>query len=391
MAVSSLIGRLLAAGLFGTVALGLLPACTNPQPNQPASSETLVITGTSAEPRPALSDSLRAELEQRAHHAQKPGDATVRIISSATGPIIEKDLVPVRSNGEVEHASAAADRKITTGIDDLAELVADAKADTPGLSTLPLLDRAGQIPNSDIHVLSSLVTTENPTDLRVLGWDFQADNVSDGIERQGELPDLAGHTVTFEGIGIVAGSQPRLAPFARTAIANLWVSLCQRMGASSCTAAQGAVSVQPPISTLPVPVVPVPTSRTDGGCPVWATLSDSELRFAPNSAVLGPEADVVLLPIIQAAQRCNLSVDIAGHIADIGTAAGDSSNLSGRRAQAVADRLIVLGLPSQALGTVIGRGATEPVIPNFTGGQFDESKAQQNRRTELSFHRLGTR
>jgi flagellar motor protein MotB len=32
---------------------------------------------------------------------------------------------------------------------------------------------------------------------------------------------------------------------------------------------------------------------------------------------------------------------------------------------------------------VIGRGDTDPVVPNWTHGKFDETKAARNRRTEL--------
>lgn len=385
----SLFRRTAVALSLSSFALGVVPACTPPVVESP--SITIVVTGTSAEPKPALPDALRVVLVQRAHDAQKPHDAIVRIISSVDGPIIEKDLTPTRSNGQVEHAAAAADHKINTALDELSRDVADAEADTPGLSVLPLLDRAGQIANSAIHVMSSGVTTENPTDVRVLGWEFRADSVLNAIERQGELPNLAGHRVTFHGIGIVAGTQPRLSPDARTAIETLWLSLCRRAHADSCTAAPGSPTKEPPTATLSVPVVPTPASYTEGGCLVWAKLSDNALQFAPDSAVLGPDADAVLRPIVEAMQRCNLSVDIAGHIADIGTGAGDSSNLSGRRAQAVADRLLALGLPPQALGTVVGRGTAEPVVSNFTAGQFDPELAQLNRRTELSFHRRSTR
>ncbi|WP_157227309.1 OmpA family protein [Nocardia asiatica] len=364
--------------------LSMIGCTASPADAQP-STITIAATATSAEPRAALPDSLGTELTDMAKRSKRTGDATVHIMSSATGDITMKDLTPLRPNGQVQHATADADRQITASLRKLDDSVANAQADQPGLNLLALLDRASQLPG-DLHIVSSGISTVAPIDLRVTGWNAKPDSVIDSIAQQGRLPTLKGRHVTFHGLGIAGGSQPGLPPFARTLVEQLWTGICQRAGAATCIVAHDTPSAAAPVATMPVPVVPVPDAITEGGCPVWASLNDQTLHFVPDSPVLPANADDQLRPIVDAVSRCNFrSIDVTGHIADTGT--GDTrNNLSERRAHAMADRLVALGLPSALLGTVSGHDAREPVIPNFTDGRFDEAKAQQNRRVELTFH-----
>ncbi|MBF6276392.1 MULTISPECIES: OmpA family protein [Nocardia] len=389
------IGRRVRAGLAAGVAILLslatllgMTGCTSHPTDKAPAAITIVVTTTSAEPRTALPDSLISKLTTMAKQSKRPGDAAVHVLTSATGTVTTKDLTPLRPNGQVQHATADADRQITASLHELANTLANNRADQPGLDLLDLLDRASQLPG-DIAVISSGITTAAPVDLRVIGWNIKPDSIIDSIGRQGRIPNLQGRHVTFHGLGIAAGSQPGLPPFARTVVEQLWAGICQRAGAASCVVAHGAPSALAPVATMPVPVVPVPDAITEGGCPVWANLNDSMLHFAPESAVLPANADDALRPIVASAASCDVqSIDITGFIADTGSGR-DDSDLSGQRARAVADRLVALGLPTRQLGTVTGKGASEPVVPDIVGGVFDELRAQQNRRVELTFHRGG--
>ncbi|PSR58692.1 MULTISPECIES: OmpA family protein [Nocardia] len=389
------IGRPFRAGLAAGAAISLslatligIAGCTTLHVAKAPTAITIVATATSAEPGAVLPDSLTAELANMAKQSKRVGDATVRIVSSATGDITTKDLTPVRPNGQVQHATAEAERQIAASVQGLADQLAEARAGQPGLDLLGLLDRASQMPG-DIEVISSGITTAAPVDLRVVGWNTRPDSVIDSIARQGRIPNLQGRHVTFHGLGIAAGSQPGLPPFARSVVGQLWTGICQRAEAASCVVAPDAPSGLAPVATMPVPLVPVPDAITEGGCPVWASLSDHTLHFSPESSVLPANADDVLRPLVQSAARCNVrSIEIAGFIADTG-GGRDDSDLSGQRARAVADRLLVLGLPAQQLGTVTGKGASEPVVPDIVGGVFDEAKAEENRRVELTFRRGG--
>ncbi|MGW6423022.1 hypothetical protein ACWF82_10135 [Nocardia sp. NPDC055053] len=85
----------------------------------------------------------------------------------------------------MQHATADADRQINAAIDKLGVTLSEATSTTPGLNVLPLLDRAAQIPNADIHVLSSGISTEAPMDYRVVGWNTNPASVIDS------MPDLS--------------------------------------------------------------------------------------------------------------------------------------------------------------------------------------------------------
>ncbi|RBO88486.1 OmpA family protein [Nocardia puris] len=373
--------------LVAILVLALAALCITscaPSESPSTTAVTIVATATAAEPRPSLPDSLASGLVAMAKRAKRPGDATVHVVMSATGEVVTHDLTPLRPNGQVQHAQADADRQIRAALDDLAATVGALRATEPGLGVLPLLDRAGQLPG-DLHVLTSGVSTEAPVDLRRIGWSTDPHAVIDSVEKQGLIPRLPGRHVTFYGLGVVAGQQPVLPPFTRSFIESLHHQLCERSGAASCRVAPPSATALPPVATAPVPVVPVPEAYTEAGCPVWTRLSDAVLHFAPDSAVLPASADDVLRPLAEAVFRCHIRrVDITGHIADTGT--GDArDNLAQRRARAVADRLVSLGLPSGVLGAVAGRDAHEPVVPNFTNGVFDEAKAKQNRRVEMTF------
>ena len=387
----------LALVFIALVMLVALCGCT-PPPDHPPPPTVLVATASSAEQLPQLPTSVEAQLVADASKAKKPGDAMVHIIASADGPVISRDLTPLRGK-DIEHAPAARERKIHDNIAALKTDLAAVVAQAPGLDLLPLLDRASQYPHARIYALSSGATTKAPVDLVSLtanGWNFDPVAVAESVHRQGLL-NLTGHHVTFAGLGVTGGSvQPRIPAYGRKVLADLWIRICQDAGATSCSLVDGDPSAAPPRATLPVPVVPVPPSITETGtgCILWQRFSDSDqaLHFAANSAELPASADDVLRPLVESVRRCNVrQVAIVGHIAatpDATGDGGDSSNLSGRRAKAVAARLVSLGLPSELLGTVTGRGASEPVIPNLSpSGAFIESAAAQNRRVEVTLQR----
>ncbi|MGW5376454.1 hypothetical protein ACWESM_13495 [Nocardia sp. NPDC003999] len=72
-----------------------LTACASSITSEPA-PVVLVVPATSAEPLPTIPKSVEAELISYANQAKHPGDAIVRIVSLADGPVIERDLTPLR-------------------------------------------------------------------------------------------------------------------------------------------------------------------------------------------------------------------------------------------------------------------------------------------------------
>ncbi|WP_282777493.1 OmpA family protein [Nocardia sp. CC201C] len=367
--------------------LGVISGCSTKQAEP--QSITIVVTATAAEPAVDLTAAVEERLTAMAAASDAPGGALVRIVWSVTAPPITVDLTPTRSNGEIEHSPGARQKKIAQAVMDLSARLQAITADRPGLDVLGLVDRASLLPPGDLVVISSGLSTENPTDWRQLGFDSEPDSIAASVRQQGRLPKLSGRHVTFVGLGQSAGMQAALPPFMREQVTQVWLALCKQAGAASCTAVSRD-DMAPPVAPLPVPVIEIPASHTENGCPVWVRLSQEEqLRFAADSdqLLLPDAADAVLLPIVEAAQRCSLVIDVAGFIADIGDGR-DSSNLSGRRAAAVAARMQQLGLPLSHLGTVVGRGTADPLVASFVQGRFDERQAALNRRVELSFRRL---
>lgn len=101
------------------------------------------------------------------------------------------------------------------------------------------------------------------------------------------------------------------------------------------------------------------------------------VNFAFDSAVLAPEAAVILDLAAQALEGSNARVQIVGHTDSIGATYYNSA-LSQRRALAVHDYLVRKGIAGSRLD-VVGRGEAEPVADNAT-----EDGRAQNRRVELN-------
>ena len=82
-------------------------------------------------------------------------------------------------------------------------------------------------------------------------------------------------------------------------------------------------------------------------------------------------------PVTQATTRVQVTrIEVGGHTDTSGTAAYNQA-LSVRRAQAVSNELVRLGVPREAI-TVQGYGETRPLVPTADG-----VREPQNRRVEI--------
>lgn len=106
-------------------------------------------------------------------------------------------------------------------------------------------------------------------------------------------------------------------------------------------------------------------------------LAKARIRFQSNSAVIDPDSSALIDQLAEIAQRCpTTTIEVAGHTDGDG---GDEANqaLSTRRAQAVIDALVRVGLPAERF-IPTGYGSSQPIAANTT----DDGKAQ-NRRIEF--------
>ena len=109
-----------------------------------------------------------------------------------------------------------------------------------------------------------------------------------------------------------------------------------------------------PVESGPVQLTP---SKAPGR-PVQATLPDALFDF--DSAQLAPGAVDQLRGVASIIQTRHLRIAVVGHSDDVpGPTANYNLDLSRHRAQAVADALVGLGVPSSAVAHVAGAGSSE--------------------------------
>ncbi len=104
----------------------------------------------------------------------------------------------------------------------------------------------------------------------------------------------------------------------------------------------------------------------------------NNLFFAYDKSDLLPESKPELLRVATIMNKNKLKIEISGHTDNTGTEEYNQV-LSDRRAKAVKDYLISLGIPPDLMIT-IGYGETKPVTSNDT--KKDRTK---NRRVEMRF------
>ncbi|MET7312771.1 OmpA family protein [Streptomyces sp. NPDC005571] len=347
---------------------------------------TVAATATSAEAAPALPDVIKQELRQTASAAKQPGDATVRLlVGGAAAQPFTADLAPLRTKGVIEHGQQR-HTKIDENLAQFDAELATARSRSQGEDLLGLIDRAARTKaDADLVVISSGISTADPVDFRKIGFSGDPKEVAADLRNRHLLPDLANRRVSFAGLGQTAGGQPPLPLPARDYVEQVWKGVCELAGAAECRVIDEIGPVKPPTATAAVPRVPVPTIATRPGPrpnSEIVSIPDPITGFTRDSARLSPAADDVLRPLADEIASKDLRVDVVGHVADVGP--GHGMDLSRRRAEAVARRLVALGVPDDAIGSVIGRGDLHNKINNWTHGHFDEAKAVHNRIVEIT-------
>lgn len=121
-------------------------------------------------------------------------------------------------------------------------------------------------------------------------------------------------------------------------------------------------------------------SRTTEGAEEVLRLA-SDILFAFGSAQLSPEGTTRIGELVADLPQ-GVAVSVTGHTDSIGTGAANLE-LSRQRAQAVAAAVTAARGDLQLM--VDGRGASDPVAPNTSGGKDDAEGRRQNRRVEIRY------
>lgn len=256
----------------------------------------------------------------------------------------------------------------------------EAAPTAPGSDVVAALNEAARARPARLLVVSDGVSTAGRLDLGAIGLDADPDQVAEQLA-DGSLTDgLRDTTVTWAGLGATADGLPE--PL-RANVERVWTATLQRAGvpADRLLVDRTPLPLVDAPAGLPEDPVRVPTVATvTAGGTRTVTVPDA-LLFTPGSADLRQDADGALAPL--AAQvGATGRVTVTGHCADYGDAAYQA-DISTRRAEAVAGRLVALGVPPGAVRSE-GVGTTAPAADEWPNGVHDLAAAAANRRVVLT-------
>jgi outer membrane protein OmpA-like peptidoglycan-associated protein len=248
-------------------------------------------------------------------------------------------------------------------------MLAEARAETPETDLLAALDLAARGISSapgghTLVVLDSGLSTVDPLDFRTPGLiDADPLELANSLKVAGELPDLTGVEVVFQGLGDTAAPQEELRRPQRQSLIHIWVAIAKTAGAKSVEVEESPLSGQPDADLPLVTEVSFGDGLACEGNTV--SLTGGDVAFEPNSANFKDRAaaSAVVEPIAKQLMSGGMSARLAGTTADVGDKAGQVQ-LSEQRAQAVLDLLVRLGVPAERL-TAVGLGS------DFPGYVFD--------------------
>ena len=366
------------------LATGAVVTAGNSATAEPSGSFVVVVGGHAGMPPATLDGAAAAARDvavaQQSDFAVVVADGAPHLLGKArpltADATAEADRAEQRETNRRRVDDAVATARATTPETDLIGALALAGrsvADRPGLRTLVVLD-------------SGLSTTGALDFGRPGMLDAHPTEVADTLADFGQLPDLRGFEVVFQGLGDTAPPQQPLDVARRTQLVALWTAVVQRAGAVTVD-----VEVSPLVGTPPPGLPPVRPLAVDPGYTCASrrlTLSGGALGFRPGKAVLldSHRVEEVLRPYAeQMIGSRTLVAEVFGRYADVGDPA-QRQTLTEFQAQEVANVLIALGVPIPQL-RVKGFGSTFPgfVPDRDAAGHLDPAAAALNRTVIIEF------
>ena len=375
------LSRTIAAALAAGTALLVLTGCMTAVSKADVADVIVVAaTATANEPAPALS---LADVTLLQTTAGSSTSAVALVVNPANSQPVQLPLTPRRSDGQVEYGPRRP-QILAQNVSRVESQISHEAATGPFDLLTTMLDAARvSTPPATMLLLTSGVTTSGGFDLRQVGWAESPVSAAATLKQRGLLPDLAGWTVIFSGLGEAAGRQPALPLPQQTTLASYWLAICRVAGAAACRVDDSPRPVRGSYSTMPVPIVPVPAVQSiTGPRGQHESIVPADLLFAFNSATLLPGANQYLAPIAARASAGSYSVSITGQASPDGGTASYNLRLSALRAQAVQRRLITLGLAAHQIAQVKGIGTAGQSCAAH--GTLDETKCAQLRRVVIT-------
>lgn len=286
---------------------------------------------------------------------------------------------PVIEESDIERNTRTVERALT-----------GAAAVTPEVDLLGALDEAARTIGSaggphTIVVVDSGLSTVAPLDFTEPGLlDSDPTELATSLAAAGELPDLTGAAVVFQGLGDTADPQPALGRAQRKNVLAIWTAIAEAAGASD------VLVEETPLAGPAAPGLPgvsiVPPGSSVECTPGSVVLTGGDVAFPADSAeFVDPRAArQTLRPIADQMVAGRLTATITGTTARVGDGEGQQ-RLSEQRAQAVAAELAALGVPAGSL-TVVGLGSAFPeYVPDHdAAGNLLPAAAAANRKVEIT-------
>lgn len=372
------------------VACAVLTACVPAKAVGQATDGTRIVvvaSGTANEPRPAVTERVRALLLDAANSTNVSNHdittSSVALVSSADGARPRDVLLsPRRADGSIEHGMSRP-RLVAGNVAAAVDTIASTAAGTAGLDLLRgITDATRGVQPATLVVISNGLSTSGALDLRRVGWEADPTEVVRQLSAADQLPELRGWTVVFSGLGDTAGAQPPLPNPARKTLVRYWRAICAASRAKRCDVDDSRLPPETAQTEVATPVVPVPgvSSVVGSDRRVTTTVAQSALGFAGDSADLSADGRDLLVAIAGAIGDTR-PVRVVGFGADPpGSTAAGRQQLAALRARTVADVLGQLGIKTTAVGV-----GTPPGETAMVGDRFDEPAAGRMRRVEISY------
>lgn len=382
-------GRLLAAAAAVVAVAAGLTACTPATASGEACDQSHkrnlgVVAGSTANaPAVSLPASASAQLEA----AGRTNGAVTVVVPSGTPQVMGTTAL-----GSSAQDAIVCQNDQRTKLTQITSYIDGLKASAPEVDYLGAIDQAARNLGGDplgVIVVGSGLQTTDPLNFAGTGLLYAepAQVVSD-LTARGLLPsDLKGVTVYWSGMGDVAGAQQPLTVPARSNLEAIWSAVVKAAGGTLSLLPEPASGAAAPALPAVTPVaVEAVATKTDWSHPV--VIRNSDLRFTKDTADFSDpgSAQKVLATLVPAIEQNGQTVTITGTASkDQATDNTADTALSLRRAEAVKNALVGLGVPASLLKTAgVGFQWCGWRSETDASGRYSDALAEQNRTVILT-------
>lgn len=358
--------------LFAAVVLVAASCAACGQDSREATTVRIGVTASANEPRVQLTRTVVDRLSEAVN------DGATRVVvyrqGERSGSAHSDEDFTIRDGNDIETDAARRQLGFEQNLARLAGQLSGLGGTSTDLDPLSVLADMASVDGPAVLVLqSSGLQTTDPLDLTRLGLDFDVAAVVASVPDDA-LPELTGKDVIFSGLGQVIGDQPQLPPAAREALVQLWLGVCAKFGANSCTHDTEPVPGGASIGRAEVPIVDIGEVVHQDAL----VHLPSSVLFKAGSDELAPGAREALAEVAKKFDGRTTARVIARTASSASAEA--AADLTRRRGQRVVSALVELGVSRAAFTEVLGLGFTSPLAVDLdNAGDLIPDAAARNR------------